>query len=242
MNTKKLFKITFKDNYMKKIFGFYSLLFLMTISLFSCKKDYVTDGGRSKAEVNMTTFDFLKSDPQFSSLVRLIERAGLKDAVNGSSTFFATTNYGVDEYLLAMKNKRAIELNDENIIYTLDSIPLWRLDSLKTYIFDGKINREQMTLKGKYYPSNFGPIGSVQFRINLNRQFAYTDYVDYVEYVVFSKVYGTLDEDEPDPKLIPEGMVDKAVYCQTSGIITTNGVLHVLNGFHRLFFNNDPIN
>ena len=227
---------------MKKLLGYGSLLFLTVLLLASCRKEYKTDGGRSKAEVNMTTFDFLKSKPQFSSLVRLIERAGLKDAVNGSSTFFATTNYGVDDYLKAMKNKRAIELNDENITYTLDSIPLWRLDSLKTYIFDGKINRDELTVKGKYYPSQFGPINNVQFRINLNRQFSYGDYVDYVDYVLYSKVYGTLDEDEPDPKKIPEGLVDKSVYCQTSGIVTTNGVVHVLDGFHRLFFNNDPIN
>jgi len=173
--------------------------------------------------------------------VKLIERAGLKDAVNGSVTFFATTNYGVDEYLRAMKNIRAIELNDENITYTLDSIPLWRLDSLKTYIFDGKINREQMTVKGKYYPSQFGSITGTQFRINLNRVYQYTSYVDYVDYVVYSKVIGTLDADELDPKKIPPDQVDKGSFCQTSGIITTNGIVHVLDGYHRLFFNNDPI-
>lgn len=227
---------------MKKILIFSGSLFLMMLFFTSCKKEYATDGGRSNAMVNMTTFDFLKSRPQFSSLVQLIERAGLKDAVNGSTTFFATTNYGVNDYLKAMKNKRAIELNDENITYTLDSIPLWRIDSLKTYLFDGKINRDEMTVKGNYFPSKFGPINNVQFRINLRRQYAYTDYVDYVDYVLFSKVFATLDADEPDPKKIPEDEVDKSVFCQTSGIITTNGIVHVLDGYHRLFFNNDPIN
>ena len=226
---------------MKKIFGLYSLLLVLTLFLFSCKKNYLNDGGTSDPNVNMTTFDFLKSKPQFSSLVKLIERAGLKDAVNGSVTFFATTNYGVDEYLKAMKNIRAIELNDENITYTLDSIPLWRLDSLKTYIFDGKINREQMTVKGKYYPSQFGSITGAQFRINLDRIYTYTSYVDYVDYVVYSKVIGTLDSDELDPKKIPPGPGRQSSYCQTSGIITTNGIVHVLDGYHRLFFNNDPI-
>lgn len=226
---------------MKKIFGLYSLLFALTLLLFSCKKSYLNDGGKSDPNVNMTTYDYLKSKPQFSSLVRLIERAGLKDAINGSTTFFATTNYGVDEYLKAMKNIRAIELNDENITYTLDSIPLWRLDSLKTYIFDGKINREQMTVKGKYYPSLFGSMTGSQLRINLDRIYAFTSYVDYVDYVVYSKVIGTLDADELDPKKIPPDQVDKATYCQTSGIVTTNGILHVLDGYHRLFFNNDPI-
>lgn len=226
---------------MKKIFGLYNLLIVLTLFLFSCKKSYLEDGGTSDPHVNMTTYDFLKSRPQFSSLVKLIERAGLKDAVNGSTTFFATTNYGVDEYLKAMKNIRAIELNDENITYTLDSIPLWRLDSLKTYIFDGKINREQMTVKGKYYPTQFGSINGVQFRINLNRMYVYSSYVDYVDYVVYTKVIGTLDSDELDPKKIPPDQVDKVSFCQTSGITTTNGIVHVLDGYHRLFFNDDNI-
>ena len=227
---------------MKKLFGFYGFTLLILLALSSCQKDYKNDGGVSNPNVNMTTYDFLKSQSQFSSLVTLIDRAGLKDAINGNVTFFATTNYGVDEYLKAMKNKRAIELNDENITYTLDSIPLWRLDSLKTYIFDGKINRGDMTVKGKYYPTHFGPIPNIQFMINLNRSYSYTSYVQYVDYVVYSKVIGTLDSDEPDPLAIPADQVDKVVFCQTSGIITTNGIIHVLDGYHRLFFNTDPIN
>lgn len=226
---------------MKKIFSFGGFAFLLLLCLSSCQKDYKKGGEVSDPHVNMTTYDFLKSKPQFSSLVKLIDRAGLKDAINGNVTFFATTNYGVDDYLKAMKNKRAIELNDENITYTLDSIPLWRLDSLKTYIFDGKINREDMTVKGKYYPSQFGAIPNVQFRINLDRIYQYTNYVDYVDYVVYSKVIGTLDEDVLDPTSIPDDQVDKVSYCQTSGIITTNGIVHVLEGYHRLFFNTDPI-
>lgn len=227
MNTKVLFNI---------------LLAITTLTLLaSCKKDYRSGGEVSDPNVNMTTYDFLKSKPQFSSLVTLIDRAGLKETINGKTTFFATTNYGVDEYLKAMKNIRAIELNDENITYTLDSIPLWRLDSLKTYIFDGAINRKDITVKGNYYPSFFGTIPNVRFRINMNRIFQYTNYVDYVDYVVYSKVIGTLDEDEPDPTQIPDEEVDKVTYCQTSGIVTTNGIVHVLDGYHRLFYNNDKI-
>lgn len=224
---------------MKKIFSFYSLLFLLSLLLFSCKKNYIEDGGTSNPNVDLTTYDFLKSRPQFSSLVRLIERAGLKDAINGKVTFFATTNYGVDDYLKLMKKKRAVELNDENITFTLDSIPLWRLDSLKTYIFDGALNRDILTVKGKYYPTKFGPIPNVQFKINLARYKDYNSYVDYVDYVVYSRVNGTLDADEPDPQKIPDDMVDRSAFCQTSGIVTTTGVVHVLDGFHHLYFNTE---
>jgi uncharacterized protein YxeA len=226
---------------MKKII-YYIIPVLLMASISSCKKNYAIDGGKSNPNVNMTTYDYLKSKSIFSSLVYLIDRAGLKDSINADITFFATTNYGVDEYLKAMKNKRAIELNNENITYTLDSIPLKNLDSLKTYIFHGKINRDVMTQKGKYYANEFGAIPDVQYMISLTRSYSYSAYVDYVDYVVYTKVIGTKDADELDQKLIPPDQVDKSVLCQTSGIVTTNGILHVLDGYHRLFFNNDPIN
>lgn len=226
---------------MVKSIGLYVTLFFLILFFTGCKKDYKNDGGKSDAHVNMTTFEFLQSRPQFSSLVRLIERAGMIDAVNGNTTFFATTNYGVDEYMRVMKDVRVAELHDENIEYNLDSIPLSRLDSLKTYIFEGRLNREQLNVKGEYYLSQFGAIPNVRFRLHLDRVYQYTNYVDYVDYVVFSKVIGTLDADEPDPKAIPDEEVDKVVRCQTSGIITTNGIVHVLDGYHRLFFNTSEI-
>jgi len=163
--------------------------------------------------------------------------------VNSNITFFVTTNYGVQEYLKAMKQRRAIELGDENITYTLDSIPLTNLDSLKTYMFDGKINRDQMTLDGKLYDSKFGPVSNVQYLIRLVRTFNsdYAPYIDHVDYVTYTKVIGTRDDKELDPLSIPPELADLGTACQTSGIITTTGIVHVLDGFHRLLFNRDVI-
>ena len=75
---------------MKKINNHYIIvLVLMMLSFASCKKDnYKNDGGKSDPHVNMTTYDFLKSNPLFDSLVRIIDHAGMKDAVNGNITFF----------------------------------------------------------------------------------------------------------------------------------------------------------
>jgi hypothetical protein len=223
---------------MKKVNIF--LLFAV-VGLASCKKNYIDDGGTSNPNVNMTTYDFLKSDTLFTDLVHLIDRAGLKETVNGNITFFATTNYGVQDYLKAMKQRRAVELGDENISYTLDSIPLANLDSLKTYMFDGKLGRDQITLQGKLYNSLFGAIPNVQYLIKMTRTFEYTAYVDHVDYVTYVKVFGTRDDMVLDPTTIPADQVDRSVTCQTSGIITTTGVIHVLDGFHRLLFNNDVL-
>jgi len=216
-------------------------LLILVIVFTACKKNYIDDGGKSSPNVNMTTYDFLRSDTIFADLVHLIDRAGLKEAVNGNITFFATTNYGVQDYLKAMKQRRADSLHDENITYTLDSIPLQNLDSLKTYMFDGKINRDQMTVQGKLYNSLFGSIPNVQYLIKLLRTHEYGAYVDHIDYVTYTKVYGTRDDLELDPKSIPPDQVDQSVTCQTSGIITTTGVVHVLDGFHRLLFNNDKL-
>lgn len=208
----------------------------------ACKKEYAVDGGTSEERVNMSTYDYLSSKPVFSSLVHLIDRAGLKDAVNGESTFFATTNYGVDEYLKAMKNLRSVELGDENITYTLDSIPLWRLDSLKMYIFPQKLNRDQLNTKGAFYQSSYGAMTNIRLKLGLSRSYSYGNYVDYVDYITYTKVIDQDDADVLDASTIPAGQIDKTVFVQSSGIVTNNGIVHALDGYHRLFFNENSVN
>lgn len=216
------------------------LLILVTAS---CNKDaYKVDGGVHNPKVDMTTYDYLKSKPQFSSLVHLIDRAGLKETVNGKITFFACTNYSVDEFVRARYNRRAIELNDENISYTLDSLPLQEItDSLKMYMYNGDLGRDQLTVEGKFYPNLLGPIPNVSFYINLRRTQDYGSYIDHVDYIRFTKVIGTRDETVPDQSTIPPLERDMGYDCQTTGIITNTGVIHVMSNFHRLFFNTEQL-
>lgn len=218
------------------------IVFVM-MAFAACKKnDYKNDGGTSNPNVNMSTYDYLKSNPKFDSLVKVIDRAGLKDLVNGNVTLFATTNYGIATYVAAKKNQRAIQTGNENFNFGIKDIPVKELsDSLKTYIFAGKINRDQITLAGKLYDSALGPITNVQYMIKFRRSFDYSNYLDYVDYVTYTKVIGTRDDQEFDINNIPDDQKDKAVDCQTSGIISTTGIIHVLNGNHRLFFNAQPL-
>ncbi|HEX8608556.1 MAG TPA: hypothetical protein VF679_07955, partial [Pedobacter sp.] len=196
------------------------------------------DGGLSNAYVDMTTYDYLKSNPKFDSLVKVIDRAGLKDAVNGDVTFFITTNYGIVDYVRAKKNERAQQIGNENFDFGIKDIPAKELsDSLKTYLFAGKINRDQITVSGKLYNSLLGPTTNVQYQIKMRRSFDYSNYLNYVDYVNYVKVIGTLDADELNPDDIPDNEIDRVVEVQTSGIITKTGIIHVLNGNHRLFFN-----
>jgi len=217
----------------------------------SCKKDgYKNDGGVSNPRVNMTTYDFLKSKPQFDSLVRIIDRAGLKDVVNSNITFFVTTNYGIVPYVAAKKYKKSVETGNENFDFGIKDIPAKELsDSLKTYMFAGKINRDQITLGGKLYDSLLGPIpakpgnpnSAIKYLIKFRRAFDYGSYVDHVDYVDYIRVTGSRDDQQLDPSTIPDAEKDLAVDCQTSGIITTTGIVHVLDGYHRLFFNAESL-
>jgi hypothetical protein len=228
---------------MKKYTGTLLLAIVAALSFSSCKKnDYKNDGGTSTPNVNMTTYDFLKANPVFDSLVRVIDRAGLKDVINGDVTFFATTNYGIADFVQARKFKVSSAIGDENIRFSIDSIPATELtDSMKMYIYPGKINRGQMTTKGQLYNSLLGPIANTSFLIKLRRTQDYSAYLDHVDYVNFTRVTGTRDDEVLDPATIPQDQRDMSYDCQTSGIITTTGVVHVLVGNHRLFFNTEKL-
>src|ERR1044072_517913 len=168
------------------------LILAAAIFLFSCKKnDYKNDGGVHDPHVNMTTYDYLKSQRVFDSLVYLIDRAGLKDMVNSDITFFAVTNYGVDDYLDIRQKRAAEQTGDENIPFSMDSIPVQELkDSLRMYMVKGKINREQMNRTGQLYDCILGNIPNKKFMISLLRTYPYHDYVSCVDMVNYTLVIG----------------------------------------------------
>ncbi|WP_295117885.1 hypothetical protein [uncultured Chitinophaga sp.] len=218
------------------------LLIVFAATFQACKKDdYKNDGGLHNAKVDMTTYDYLKSKKGiFDSLVYLIDRAGLKEMVNSDITFFAATNYAVVDFMKAKKIIRDQIYNDENMPYSMDSIPLQVLkDSLLTYMFPGKINRDQMTVAGKVLDSKLGAIPNTKFIIRLSRREDYGAYLKYVDYVQLGKIIGTRDDEQADPDNVPPEEKDIIEDCQTSGIITNTGIIHVMFGNHHLFFNSE---
>lgn len=222
-----------------KYFSMFIFLVLFCAAITGCQKDsYINDGGKAKPNVDKTTYDFLKSQPKFDSLVRVIDRAGLKDMVNSGITFFASTNYSVATYVAAKKRERIIATGNENINFGIKDIPVSDLDSLKIYMFDGAIVREKLSTSNTYFTNKFGPIDNVRFLIKMRRDVsAYNNYVDFVDYLNFTKVKGTLDTDLPPGQYVITSEKDLPYDCQTSGIITQTGVLHVLSDNHRLMFN-----
>jgi hypothetical protein len=215
---------------MKKII--YALLLFVTVS--SCTE--MIDGGVHSPYVNETTVDFLKANGKFDIVLTLFENAGLLDQLNEqNTTVFIPTDYSVKRYVKQIPDQLRFEQYDENLEFTLsdllDSTSLYQ-DSLKMYIVNERIGREDLT--SEIYTESL--LGN-EVEISLQASEKYTDLLpNSVPQLLFYKwVKNGLDPDNTNE--VARVDRDKVNICQTSGIITTTGVLHVLEDKHDLFYN-----
>lgn len=212
----------------------YPVALLVILLAHSCKKDdYLTGGSLHNAKVDATTYDYLKANPLFDSLILLVDRAGLKEELNGNITFFAPTDYSIR---LLMENRTIeiqIKYNDDNIKYTIDSFPVAELkDSLRAYMLKGSINRNDLSLKQQQYKNVIGE----DYAVRLRESSDYTDLLsERPRYVYVTKVINGLDPD-PVPDDLPDEDKDKESKVQTSGIITNTGILHVIENVHTFYW------
>lgn len=226
---------------------FPGILILMTVVIFSCKKDYTIGGSITDPHVNMTTYDYLKTNPLFDTVLLLIDKTGLKDEVNASKTFFTFTDYAVTNYIKAKQEDLRTTRNDENLVYTFDSLDFAGLkDSLRAYMFSEEISRNNTTASGRLFKANDGELRFIQ----LIPSGDYTDGTVFSQrpnYLYFTKLiasefnYPVPTDSTGIPSLKPEQLALRTV-CQTSGIITTTGILHVLQNNHRFAFYGDENN
>lgn len=111
------------------------LLALAAIVLFSCKKDYTIGGSVHDPHVNMTTYDYLKTNPLFDTVVLLIDKTGLKEEVNATGTFFSITDYDIDNYIVQRQELERTRRVDPNYKFTFDSLDFRQMkDSLRAYL------------------------------------------------------------------------------------------------------------
>lgn len=212
---------------MKKIIIF---LLLITVLFTACEEEYLIDGGTANPKVNMSTYDFLKSNSLFDTLVILIDKAGLKEKLNGDVTFMAPTDYAVRNYVDdVLSDMRVL---DPMATYTINDIPADSLKKLESYIFPGKITRDNLTKEGKEYTS----LNGEKRKLSLEPRDIYGDYLsDKPEFIFFNKKKGVRWDDYGETGLETEEK-DITVQVRTSGIISTTGVIHVLQGDHKLLF------
>jgi hypothetical protein len=218
------------------------LLVASVVAMMSCKKDYIIGGKTTDPHVNMTTYDYLKTNPLFDTVLLLIDRTGLKDEVNAAGTFFCITDYDISNYIQYKQADLQVKKNDENYVYTFDSLDYTSLkDSLRAYMFKDKITRDVLNESGRYFQANDGEVRMVR----LVENYDYTNgtvFTDPAKYIFLSKIvaYGTnpppvtTADSVYIPNLVPQQYLD--AQCQTTGILTTTGVLHVLNNNHTFTF------
>jgi len=209
---------------MKKII----MILTVVVVLYSCDKDdnYLIDGGLSSQEVGITTMEFFKSHEQLDTLALLIERAGLTEVFNGNNTVFAPNNLSIKNYV----NSRLEEIRrtDPQAEYTVNDIPLDTLTKyMGGYVFTDKIKREDMTKEqGEIYTA----LNGEEKRISLEPTAQYGGELDSrPEYVYFTYKQGDDWDDWDDIQ------DDNKIVVKTSNLISTNGVIHVLQGGHTLF-------
>lgn len=214
------------------------VMMIFSLLIVSCSKDEIVDEGLSSAEVNMSTYDFLKSHSRqmFDTTLLIIDKAGMKDLINSSGTFFVPNDYAIENYL-SLKQAE-VRRTDERKNFTLDSLlnysPQMLRDSMGMYFFPEKITRDVLSRNGTEYQSN-----GVRLSISLEERNQYL--VDgiistYPQYIYFSKIIGEKDivnadysHDDPSGN---DKLQDRKDVCQTTGIITTTGVVHVLANSH----------
>lgn len=210
----------------------------------SCEKDYLIDGGTHKAEVNMSTVDYLKANAQqrFRMTLMIYEKAGMLDLLNTKgATVFIPSDYALNRYAIQLRDELRRLHNDDNYPFNLDSlvnhIDEYK-DSLKMYIVPESINRGDVG-NGKQAKSL---LGNDMF-IYLSQSKLYTGDSEQVPplpnskpwFLYYRRIINGLD---PTDKELNSNDPNKDVsdVCQTSGIITTTGILHALDDDHNLFF------
>lgn len=218
-------------------------LLLIAAAFASCKKDdYFIGGSLHNAKFDGTTYDYLKTSPIFDTLLLLIDKTGLKDEINAANTtFFAPTDYAIQRYVKQVVQERLrLATNDPNAAVEFSDLDFNLLrDSLRAYIFSEKIERAGLNASGKYYTAKDGERRHITLWEDPTRDYISGGLTDKPQYLYFTKVIGTLDP--RDQGTVPPAEQDMRMRVQTSGILTNNGVLHVLENGHIFTFATAPL-
>jgi hypothetical protein len=240
---------------MKYLFRIITTILIVAVLFPACKKrdDYFIGGSLHNPKVNMSTYDYLKSNSAglFDTLLLLIDKAGLKDKVNQQGvTFFAPTDYSINTYLTL----RALEEQniDPNRKWTIDSMIKYEMpkfiDSINIYFVNQVLTYDKLTENGAVYPTlKTGANCVVSYEETRDPTLGYNPNVSTIPRLVY---FTFLLKDPTPPIIASEIQPDEGVHTlvQTSSIETTTGILNVLqngslgasgvNG-HALFFRNN---
>lgn len=198
----------------------------------SCKKsEYLTDGGLSDPKSPLSTYDYLKQHKYhlFDTLIMVIDHYNMKEEVNGAATFFAPTNYSINNYLRLKRD--SVRRINENNTYTLnDMYQQIKADSLRIYLSKSRIELTSTSLTPTMVANAANTQTAVQRILQPKPGESWSSAPIY--YLFYIKVRGGLDP--PNTTIQPnDPNIDLKAQCQTTGIEpSSGGMLHVLSNTH----------
>lgn len=221
------------------------LSFLMT----SCNKDYIVGGEKEDVTKyqNTLTFDVLKGNTDYDTLVQVIEAAGLVDEINtANTTFFAPSDYSIFSYLYY----RTLFVQghyDANSTFGLDSLIYYlqnnidnTRDSLKMYLVNDVLSYDKLTNTGELYSTGLNnDTVAISYEYVRDGELGYNANVSSVPRIVYYYfLWYPYDLNDQNPASdIPESIGVRTRVIQ-SGLITKNGIINKLEPAHTLFFYN----
>lgn len=220
----------------------YFILFIsVTLLSQSCKKDdYRVGGDLHDPNINMTTYDYLKSNKYglFDTLILLVDKAGIKDKINQQGvTFFAPTDFAIKSYVEL--RSLAIQKIDPFKKWTVDSIIKYELprfaDSLDIYFVKENLPNRTLTAEGKIYKNLKNKDIVASYEETFDENLGYNENSSVIPRVVYyTYLYQTLSPGfEVGDISYPVGI---RTLVQTSNAQTNTGTLHVLSNSHTLFY------
>ncbi|WP_212003404.1 fasciclin domain-containing protein [Chitinophaga sp. HK235] len=229
---------------MKKIRSYILFCCIILVAFQSCKKDHIIGGSLHSAKFNGTTYEYLHTNRLFDTLILLIDKTGLKDEVNANNTtFFAPTNYCIYNYVKKVVQARLqLQTGNENLVFNFDQLDFPSLkDSLRAYIFPGNIIRDSLNKNGTLYTAKDGEQRLITLEEDPSNTYVNAGFTDRPKYIYITKIFGTRDPVDPDSlAALPESQRDVKDIIQSSGIITNNGVVHVIGNSHNFTFAKQP--
>lgn len=215
-----------------KLIKLFSFVLIATM-LFACKKDYIS-GGEQDVTIykSKTTYEFLETNPAFDTLVRVIDAAGLKDAINAQGvTFFPPTDWTIYNYLSVRTQIVQNTINQyskwglDSLLYYVTNNKNNTRDSLKMYLIAQSLTYDKLTENGIKYPTGLtNDSVNVSYKQVTSGLGYNSNFSSPIKVVYFTHAN----------KLNPS--LTTPVLCTTSGVLTKNGVVHVLSSSHSLFF------
>jgi hypothetical protein len=215
----------------------------------ACKKDYITGGVTEdvNAYKKMTTYDVLKSSALYDTLVQVIDAGGLKDKINEQgTTFFAPSDYSILGYLVQRTIFVQENINQDSqfgldsLLYYVTNNTNGTRDSLLMYLVHQPLSYSVLTNTGTLYPTELaGDTVAISYEYTKDGTLGYNGLVSSQPQVVyFTQLWYHYDLSNDNPASDIPLDIGVHTLCNTSGIITSNGIMNSLSNSHTLFFYN----